>query len=73
MSGPFSSSSPTGQPTWTTQTAQDGNFAMVQVGGGTATEEVGYGEGGYGEDGYDTPAVTLPRAATPDWQVYSLK
>jgi hypothetical protein len=69
MSGPFSPVAVNGQPLWTVQPSLNGNFSIVNVGGGTTIPEVGYGEGGYGQDGYDAPAINLPSASAPIWTV----
>ena len=68
MSGPFSSNSAIGQPTWSTETASDGNFTDATI-LQPSYQEVGYGEEGYGEGGYDAPTVTSIAASTPNWTV----
>lgn len=73
MTSPFTVSSMTGQPTWSSVTANDGGFTVLTVTGQTIEEEVGYGEGGYGEGGYDAPTVIIPGASIPNWTVYTLK
>lgn len=58
---------------WTIVSANNGNFAPINVAGGTNVPEVGYGEGGYGEDGYDAPGIFIPAAASTQWALYATK